>query len=176
MKIRLTESDLKQLVYESVKRILKEDIEGQTSNEYKCASILAQYDKFKVESVEAGTWGNTGTINLEYDEPDAYVTLGINYEYDAYLDGEYDSGDFYFTPPSYPDLVINYINPTNMSWVYYDSEGDLVEEVKDFVPEDGDIYFKYAQDILSYNETVISEKFGEDLPTRTSNKYRFNRK
>ncbi len=84
--IRLTESELHNIVENSVKRILKEDVLGNNWHENNENSVLNNYEPFKDQQMDNGgnehDWGIQGEEGFdptEYDNDNIYQ--GENDEY-----------------------------------------------------------------------------------------------
>lgn len=154
--VRLTESELKNMIIESVKKILKE---ARTSNETK--TIVLSIGDFYYENKELDEWIGDNWDNLPTED----VEITINFRYIPE-----DKGD-YWTPPSGGYIELNDIefndNPL-MQYLKQELSTEFVQTImatiESYVEENVDELVQYQEedgpDPDAWREDYLLRKYG----------------
>ena len=143
MKIRLTESRLRQIVAESVKRVLNEGC--KSSKKYLKEDIdinqLINNDQIEVDEIEILD-SNSGVVTVRYNNPGngEEVTMVITFRYKVKWSGGFRSGDYYSEPEG-PQMRVVSIVPTYLTLHKYDEDGSEIESFEnEFLSNDHPYY------------------------------------
>lgn len=107
-----------------------------------------------IDYIEIGD--RDGEIGIIFDNGNnEQISIYINFSFDYTYEGEYRSAT-HLDPPEYPDFVLKYIEPTDVSFYIYTNE--MEQEMENIRLSPNSTYYTISKNLLDEYHDEIYEK------------------